>query len=195
MDPDNNILHQIRSWPLGEAPSEFRELFPEGSDDDWVVYVANSDLLPLAEHSLLRWRRVFPVEVATHPGGGRVYWGAETLGLGSLVESGKPFLGEPPSGKERRLAPRRSFELESRYTAGIPQQVGLGHTIDMSRLGISFTTESWLPANGDVILEVQWPVRLEDDLPVVLRAVGRLVRAEPMKAVLQLGKATFSIAG
>ena len=192
---DSDIFQQIRSWPLGETPSEFRELFPEGNDDDWVVYVANPELLPLAEHSLLRWRRVFPVEIATHPEGGRVYWGAETLGLASLVESGKPHIEEPPSGNERRKALRRPFEFPSQYTTGTPQQAGLGHTIDMSRMGISFTTESWLPANADVTLVVQWPVRLEDDLPVVLRAVGRLVRTEPLKAVLLLGKATFSIAG
>jgi len=192
---DSDTLPQIRIWPFRNAPAEMQALFPKGSDDDWVVHVARPELLPLAEHSLLRWRRIFPVSEAMHPRGGVVYWGAETQGLASIVESGKPPIGTPPPGDERRMAPRVPLEFPIRYETGTePQQVGFGHTVDVSVTGISFTTESWLPVGGNATIYVTWPVRLEGDIPVVFSAAGRLVRSDATKAAVQLETTNFSIA-
>jgi hypothetical protein len=191
---DSDLHSQIRLWPFGEAPQELRALFPKGRDDDWVVHVQERELVPVARHSLLRWRPVFPVIEAPHPAGGVVYWGAETLGLEALIESRELELEARPVESERRRAPRVPLDCSIRYVTQT-EAAGIGHTIDLSANGISFSTEAHLSADDQVTLHIAWPIRLEGDVPVELRASGRLVRTEVLMAAMELGSMSFSIAG
>jgi len=98
-------------------------------------------------------------------------------------------------GEERRAAVRVQLVFPSRYeTHSEPKQVGTGHTIDVSSSGIAFTTESQLPTNVKLTLHLKWPFRLPGDVPIELRAVGRLARAETLKAALHLDSVSFAIA-
>jgi hypothetical protein len=185
----------VAIWSFHHAPPEYRELFPEGGETDWVAYV------PLEERSvleplLLRWQGVYPVRLKELADRSAVYYGAPREAMRLVAQQSTSVISETPAGKDRRAAVRVPVELLSCYeTHSEPAQVGVGHTIDMSHSGIAFTTESLLPTNTEVTLHVTWPVRLEGGVPVELRAFGRLVRAEARKAALQLDSMSVSIAG
>jgi hypothetical protein len=190
MDP--GLHSHIRLWPFRDAPSDLRALFPKGRDNDWVVHVQEPELFAVARHSLLRWRPVFPVSEVPHPTGGLVYWGAETRGMETMVDSIRQQAATAFVEHERRRAHRVPVDCPIRYVTAA-QVAGVGHTIDLSANGISFTTEVHLAAEEQVTLHIAWPIRLEGDVPVELRALGRLVRAEDMKAAMEFGTVSFSI--
>jgi hypothetical protein len=182
----------VRVWAFRESPPEFQRLFPGGGDADWVAHAPVSER-QYAENSLLRWRPIYPVRSMELADRSVVYWGAQTEAMASLAKWGKP-VSASPEGQERRRGVRVQIECPSRYeTQSEPKQLGIGQTIDLGSGGICFTTESLLPKNIEATLWVKWPVPLEDAVPVELRAVGKLVRAEAMKAVLQMERLSFSI--
>jgi hypothetical protein len=188
-----NVRQQVRIWPFRQTPPEFRVLFPESGGEDWVAHVAEPALTAV-ERALLRWHRIYPVRSVVLPDGSRVYCGAPRQAMAAIAELGEPA-GPPSLGDERRDAPRVRLECLTRYeTATTPKKIGMGHTVDMSRSGISFTTESLLDENSKVTLSVAWPVTLEGDIRVELHAVGRLVRAEATRAALRLETMNFGIA-
>jgi len=174
---------RIRMWSFRQAPLEFQSLFPEGSDSDWVAHVPEPER-PVVESSLLQWRPVYPVRVTELADRSTIYFGAPRNALESIGERSKLITDPHPVGQERRRAARVRIECPSRYET--PQQAGFGHTIDISSKGVAFTTENMLARNTEVSLHVTWPVRLEGDVPVELYAVGKLVRAEQMKAAMQM---------
>jgi hypothetical protein len=185
---------RVRIWRFRGAPPEFQELFPEGRDEDWVAHVAEAELLTVGP-SLLGWRRVYPVKSMVLADGSVVYCGAPREAMAFISGLGDLVSGTSPSGEERRTAPRVRIECPLRYeTHSEPVQAGQGHTIDMSSSGISFSTRSFLQISSLVSLFVTWPVRLEGDVPIELRAIGRLVRVEAMKAALRLENISFAIA-
>jgi hypothetical protein len=49
-----------------------------------------------------------------------------------------------------------------------------------------------LPKEIRMALLVKWPVPLEDEVPVELRAIGKLVRADATSATLKVETLTFS---
>jgi len=186
--------NRIQMWQFRHAPSALQTLFPRGGDADWLVHApaAENDI---AESLLLRWQRIYPVESRELADRSSVYWGAQTEALALLQQWGEPIADSPPVGFERRAGVRVRIECPTRYeTQSEPKHAGLGHTIDISSGGIFFTTESLLPSNAEVILRVTWPVPLDGDIPVELRAVGKLARTESMKAALQMESLTFSVA-
>jgi hypothetical protein len=86
------------------------------------------------------------------------------------------------------------MECPSRYeTQSEPKKVGIGHTIDLASGGICFTTESLLLKDIEATVLVKWPVPLEDAQAVELRAVGKLVRTEAMKAALHIKTLSFRV--
>src|SRR5277367_4692965 len=107
---DSDTPDQVRVWSFSSAPAEFRALFPASQKGDWIVHVGDPQLQVVAEHLLLRWRPIFPVEVVELREGGVAYWGAESRGLASMVESRAPAKVVSPVRLERRRAPRVAFE-------------------------------------------------------------------------------------
>ena len=181
---------RVRMWSFGQAPREFQRLFPEGRDSDWVAHVPESER-PAVESSLLQWRPVYPVRVAQLKDRSSVYHGAPREALELIVERGKLVSIPLPAERERRAARRVQMECASRYETS--KQAGFGHTLDVSSMGIAFTTETLLAGDTEVTLRVAWPVRLESGVPVEFYAAGRLARAEPMKAAMQVDRMAFSI--
>ena len=180
----------VRIWQFRQAPPEFRALFPEGSDSDWVAHVPASDR-NVMEPTLLQWRPVYPVLFTELPDRSVVYLGSPIGAMELVVDHGQTSTVPPPGGLERRTAARVQVECPSRYETS--RQAGFGHTIDMSRTGIAFTTEGPLPIPAEVILRTTWPVRLEGGALVDLHAIGKLVRAEAMRAAMSLDSLAFSI--
>jgi hypothetical protein len=197
MQPDPPLPANM--WRFSQAPFEFRELFPEARDWDWIAHVPQSQRQAL-EPMLLRWNEVYPIHSAVLPDQSVVYCGAPRQALALLAKHGhsvpeSDFNSAFNNGQERRTAVRVRLVCPSRYeTHTEPKQIGMGHTIDMSNSGIAFTTESRLPTNATLTLHLKWPVRLPGEVPVELRAVGRLARTETLKAALQLHSVTFDVA-
>jgi hypothetical protein len=197
MSPDPPVPANM--WRFSQAPLQFRELFPEARDLDWVAHVPQSQRQAL-EPMLLRWNQVYPILSAVLPDQSVVYCGAPRQALELLAKHGHFVPGSDLNsdfnkGAERRTAVRVQLVCPSRYeTHTEPRQIGTGHTIDMSNSGIAFTTESLLPTNVKLTLHLKWPIRLPGDVPVELRAVGTLARTEALRAALHLDSVTFDVA-
>jgi len=177
-------------WSFYKSPREFQRLFLEGRDSDWVAHVPESERHAV-ESSLMHWRPVYPVRLVELKDRSAVFHGAPRLALELIAERSKPLIGPLPTGQERRAAVRVQIDCPTRYEA--LQQFGFGHTIDMSTTGIAFTTETLLARDTEVTLQMTWPVRLEGGVPVEFCAAGKLARAEPVKAAMQMDSVRFSI--
>ena len=184
----------VNMWRFDQAPLEFRQMFPQAGNSDWVAYVPRPERQTL-EPLLVRWREVYPIMSRELQDQGVVYWGAPRRALELFRERNKATIGHELGENERRSAVRVQLVCPSRYeTHTEPQQVGKGHTIDMSDAGIAFTTESALASSARTTLRMVWPVRLQGDVLVELRAVGRLARSEASKAAIQVESVSFEIA-
>ena len=181
---------RVRMWSFRHAPREFQSLFWQGKDSDWVAHAPESERQAI-ESSLLQWRPVYPVQSTELADRSVVYHGAPREALDLIAEHGAPVTGSLSTGQERRTGIRVAISCPSRYKT--PTEIGFGHTIDISISGIAFSTESLLEGDSEVSLRVKWPIRLESGLPVELNAVGKLARAESMKAAMQIDSVNFSI--
>jgi hypothetical protein len=182
-------------WSFREAPLELRRLFPECSERAWLVHVPAAERLA-AEPYLLRWQPVYPITWMELPDQSVAYCGAPEEALRFVPEHGRNGIDpSPSSGGTWRKAPVRA-EYPSRYeTHGEPKQTGAGHTLDWSQGEVSFTTENQLSTDTEVTLHVAWPIRLEGDVSVQLRARGKLSRADATKAALRWEDLNFSVIG
>ena len=183
---------RVREWPFPSAPRRLRKVFPEGRSTDWLVHVPKG-ITGQAESLLLRWRQLYPVRSVRLSDGSTVYWGAPSEAV-SLIADKQQIDISHRFGRERRSAVRVPIAYPSRYeTISRPKQTGTGRTINLSRTGISFTTESLLAVHSRAKLHVAWPVRFQSDGIVELSAVGTLARAEETKAALKLEKIEFHL--
>ncbi len=101
---------------------------------------------------------------------------------------------------DRRVTNRMPIERDVRYKVLVgkkseAQTTGVGKTLNMSSGGVLFTTETALPEGGRVELNVSWPVQLNDNLPLKLVAMGRLVRSEDAQAAIAIEKYEFKTRG
>jgi hypothetical protein len=146
------------------------------------------------EPYLIRWRPVYPVASMELSDQSVVYCGAPEESLHLIRKRGRPARGLPPGKAERRAEVRVQLEWPSQYqTHGESKQTALGHTIDWSRAGVSFTTDGLLSTDTNVTLHVAWPIRLAGDVAVQFRAHGRVVRVEETKAAMQVEEISFAV--
>jgi hypothetical protein len=186
----------IRFWPFRKAPSRVKALFREGKDTDWVASVPES-MTDVIEPHFLRLQQLHPVASAQLPDRSTVYWGAPRESITVIASQyAHPDVVATPD-RERRTGVRVPLGSAMWYQTGsrAPKNTGEGRVIDMSSTGIAFTTESLLRKNTRAELRIQWPVRLEGDVPVELFAAGTVVRAEPARAALQYDKIAFRVFG
>jgi len=99
---------------------------------------------------------------------------------------------------DRRETNRFPVREEVRYRVlhakGSPAS-GVGKTLDIGSGGILFTTEERLPMGRLVEVAVNWPVRLDGACPLRFVAVGKVVRSEATKAVVQIDRYEFRTRG
>ena len=99
---------------------------------------------------------------------------------------------------DRRETSRFPVREEVRYRmlhAKGSQATGIGKTLDIGSGGILFTTEERLPMGRLVEVAVNWPVRLDGVCPLQFVAVGKVVRSDPTKAVVQIERYEFKTRG
>ena len=99
---------------------------------------------------------------------------------------------------DRRETNRFPVREEVRYRVlhakGSPAS-GVGKTLDIGSGGILFTTQERLPMGRLVEVAVNWPVPLDGACPLRFVAVGKVVRSEATKAVVQIDRYEFRTRG
>lgn len=86
-------------------------------------------------------------------------------------------------------AVRFPVKLPVRYRVG--EEFGWGELVNISSSGALFTTESPLPLKKRVELWINWPALLMDSVPLKLVVYGVIVRLEPGRAAVKIGKHEF----
>jgi hypothetical protein len=186
---------RIQLWPFRRAPLRFKALFLEGKNADWVASVPEP-LAGVIEPHIFRLRKLHPVSSVRLADGSIVYWGAPRESMTLIADQFAQSSGVASPGKERRIGVRVPLACAMRYEAGSPnhKRTGQGSVIDLSSSGVAFTTESLLRNRTKVALYIQWPIRLEGDVPVELFATGKVVRTEPTRAAIQYDQIAFRVA-
>jgi hypothetical protein len=93
-----------------------------------------------------------------------------------------------------RFPVREEVKYRVLHAKGSPAS-GVGKTLDIGSGGILFTTEERLPMGRLVEVAVNWPVRLDGACPLRFVAVGKVVRSEATKAVVQIDRYEFRTRG
>ena len=102
--------------------------------------------------------------------------------------------GESKSGAERRINARFPCRLAVSYqTLEHPFMSGQGtsETLNISSKGLLFATEAKLEAGQLVQVTLDWPARLENQVPLKLVAEGRVVRNIDGQAAVTIEKYEF----
>ncbi len=94
--------------------------------------------------------------------------------------------GEPDGCRQ---AIRFPIRVPVRYHAG--GEIGWGESASIGSKGALFTTDRALALNACVELNIKWPVLLHDSVQLRLIACGTIVRTEPGRAELAIGKYEF----
>lgn len=109
------------------------------------------------------------------------------------------ILRRAEANDDRRASNRLPIERDVRYKVlggkKSVKQVGSGKTVNISSGGVLFTTETPLPEGERVELAVSWPAQLNDQLPLKLVAMGRLVRSEETQAAISIERYEFKTRG
>jgi c-di-GMP-binding flagellar brake protein YcgR len=88
---------------------------------------------------------------------------------------------------ERRAASRFSIELNVRYKVmgnGGAREMSQGKTVNISSRGILITTDQALTPGKQVEVEVEWPVKRNARIPLMLFIRGRIVRSKKGQVAL-----------
>ena len=93
-----------------------------------------------------------------------------------------------------RFPVRQDVRYRLLHAKGLPAS-GVGRTLDIGSGGILFTTEDRLPMGRLVEVAVNWPVRLDGACPLRFVAVGKVVRSDATKAVVQIDRYEFKTRG
>lgn len=172
-------------WACREAPPDLRRLFPESGKNAWLVQVPAEER-DATEPYILRWQPVHSVRSVELSDQSVVYCGDPEDAIASLLDRG--VLAETTRDREARV----HLEYPTRYeTLGELKQAGIGHTLEWTRGGVSFTTQSPLKKGTEVTLRVDWPVRLASEVKAQLRVRGRISRAESKMAVMAWDELSF----
>lgn len=68
-----------------------------------------------------------------------------------------------------------------------------GWAVNMSSSGLLFTTSAPVKINTTVNLEIAWPARLHNRLPMVLRIRGKVVRAANGEVAIRITQREFRV--
>jgi hypothetical protein len=183
---------RIQLWPFRKAPAHLKALFSEGSDIDWVASVPEP-LVEVIEPYFFRLRQLHPVSSVRLPNRSVAYWGAPRESINLIASRYAMPAVVAPRGRERRIGVRVRLACAMWYETGqrAHKSTGEGRVIDMSSSGVAFTSESLLRRNTRVALHIQWPDKLEGEVPVELFAGGKVVRVEDTRAALRFDQLAF----
>ena len=84
---------------------------------------------------------------------------------------------------------RFPIRLPVRYQIG--REFGWGESANIGSTGALFTTDRDLALNACIELNIKWPVLLHDSVQLSLIASGTIIRTEPGRAEIAIGKYEF----
>ena len=89
---------------------------------------------------------------------------------------------------ERRSSRRYSIERDLQYRMrGVRSALsGAGVTVNMSSNGVLFKTEQALLVGKPIVLEINWPVLLNESRPLKLVAHGRIIWSDTELAAMNI---------
>ena len=96
--------------------------------------------------------------------------------------------------RTQRFAIRRAVRIRTSSRRRADAQTASGHTINISSTGVLFTTDRDLVPGRRVELSISWPAQLDDACPLKLVASGRVVRAAPGCAAVEISRYEFRTA-
>ncbi len=81
---------------------------------------------------------------------------------------------------DRRSDRRYDVEMQLRYRIlnSAHHAEGTGISLNMSRGGVLFQADKFLPEGAAVELAIDWPIRLRGRIPLELHIMGHVVRCE-----------------
>ena len=98
--------------------------------------------------------------------------------------------------KERRGSMRMPIERDISYKVrGLMAWAGSGKTVNISRGGVLFTTQSHLLVGAEVELAISWPALLNNVTPIKLIVKGRLTRSDRTQAAMRIERYEFKTCG
>jgi hypothetical protein len=97
------------------------------------------------------------------------------------------------TAEERRASQRFPIERHVRFKVrGVqPALAGTGTTVNMSSGGVLFTTDQHLRKGCPVMLEIRWPVLLDDVRPLKLVTRGPIIWCGGGRAAMHIQKWEF----
>jgi PilZ domain len=184
----------IQLWPFRKAPSRLRALFREGKDPDWLANVTHP-AADIVDPYFDRLKQLYPVSSVRLPDESVVYWGAprEAISVIASRYTQPSVAAFPPIERRNGVRVPLSCAMWYETSSMTRKRREEGRVIDISSSGVAFTTESPLRRNTRVALHIQWPVRLEGEVPVELFASGKVVRTEQSRTALQYDQINFNI--
>ncbi|MBS1856928.1 MAG: PilZ domain-containing protein [Acidobacteria bacterium] len=97
---------------------------------------------------------------------------------------------------DRRADRRYELDLAVRFTCQEwGARTGLGHTLELSRGGIRYWTETPPPVGATVELRIHWPFLLQNVCPLELDVRGTVLRVDQRGTVVKVSKYEFRTAG
>jgi len=99
----------------------------------------------------------------------------------------------PKSDAERRSEPRYPVGFDLKYKVPSTNQVGIGKIQDMSSSGIFFACPEVLSVGTDVNLSIDWPILLNQVLPLQLRVSGWIVRNDQRGTAIRIRRHEFHV--
>jgi hypothetical protein len=90
---------------------------------------------------------------------------------------------------EQRRTTRYSLSLDLTYTVIVGSRTvdhGGGRTIDCSSAGLRFVSERPIGVGRKLEIEVQWPMTLDDGVPLKLVVSGKSVRADNGETAIRI---------
>ena len=97
-------------------------------------------------------------------------------------------------GVEQRRTKRYPLSLDLTYTVSFGRKIldyGGGRTIDWSSSGLRFVGERPIEVGRRLEIAIQWPLTLEDGVPLKVVVFGKSVRTAQCETSLQIDKYEF----
>jgi DNA-binding NarL/FixJ family response regulator len=114
--------------------------------------------------------------------------------INGVLAAKNPSGGDKSSGADRRTNARFPCRLAVSYQAlehPFLSGVATSETLNISSKGLLFATEEPLQAGQLLQVSVDWPARLENQVPLKLVAEGRIVRNANGQAAMHIDKYEF----
>ena len=95
--------------------------------------------------------------------------------------------------EERRSHRRYPIHADLRYTLHPyhPPTTGSGRTINVSKGGVLFESETALPEDMRIRLSIAWPVMLNNKVGLRLHGIGRVVRSQGSLVAVKIFRYDF----